>query len=303
MFGTVLLTIGLLTSGAAPKAKARPKPPIQAPEPSPQIPKEAPATVSGVDAPGSHLNKARELSGQFEFAAALQELTFAMAQSPTPAEKAEILTMRAFAHSALEDVQQAAEAFADLLVLQPTYVLPRASSPKVRQAFTDAQRVVELRQAVVLSASPIVMTEGSPTTLDVKVESGAARVAELTLHYRLADTTEGFQQAAFSAANRNLYSVRLPQTFKGPARTANLSYFVRARDVAGAVVAQLGSDVAPLSIETRTLEAAAPPITSSWVFWTAIGVVAVGAAASPFIVIAATPTPVPNGSLGQVTLR
>ncbi len=263
-------------------------------------PKPEPAPVEQ-----SHLERARQMLQAFEFEAALTELEFAQAQKPTAADQLEIASLRASAWSALDVGDKAAQAFADCLTLKESYAVPSTASPKVRDFFAKGRALFESRQQVTLSADAPILSETGATNLDVRVKSGARRVAELTFHFRLTDGTEAWQQQSFVRSSDASFSVKVPPIKQGVARKAQLAWYVQARDLAGGPVGHLGSAEQPQYLETQTQAAEAPavPFYKSWVFWTAVGVGVGGAVATPFVVNAASSTPVPQGSLGQVKLR
>jgi hypothetical protein len=256
------------------------------------------------EAEQSHLARARELSRTFEFEAALTELEFALAQKPTKAEREEILSLRGVAWAALDSPDKAAEAFAELLTSNPAWTPGASMSPKVREAFTKGQALWESRQVVELEVAPPVVDE-SGIAFEVRVKKAVRRVADVALFYRVMDGEASFASVGLVRNGEGLFSVKLPPVRQGSARRVALGYHVRANDLGGQPVGTAGAPNQPLTIEVQTLaaEAAPVPVYKSWVFWTAVGVVAVGAAASPFIIQSATTPPVPNGSLGQVKLQ
>jgi hypothetical protein len=286
-----VIVLSLLFAGAPLAAPTKAKKPVPTRAPEPEV---------------SHLAKARELSKGFEFEAALTELEFARAQKPTPDELVEIETLTALAWAALDDLDKAAKAFAQLLKLKADFTLGPSASPKVREAFARGRALWESTLAVTLQPAPPVTGDDGSVSFEVKVTAGERRVSEVTLAWRLADGPPGLEQLGFLRTGPGVFGVKVPPIRQGEARRAQLEYSVTAKDVGGAVVATLGTAEAPQRLEVSVLSSgsAAVPLHRSWAFWTVIGVVAVGAAVGTPLAVNALNTPaVPQGSLGQVQLK
>ena len=258
-------------------------------------------------APGSsnpYLEEARQLYLNFQFEGIASKLEFALAvKGVTLEQKVEIYKLMAMTQLASDQEGKAEEAFLKLLELQPAYELAGGTSPKVRTSFAAAQKTYHARQAVKLVHSPPkVGAAGASTTIDVVAVAGADRVASMTLHYRPQGGTGGFSQMPMSRGEGGAFSATVPNVFPGPAGLRTIEYFVRARDASLALLTGVGEETKPLEMKVETIEVAAgPPLYKSPILWGAVGVVAAGAVAAPFLL--RQDAKVPAGSLGIERLK
>ncbi len=255
------------------------------PPPSRSAKPVAPAPRADAPPPNPYLDEARELYANFQFDGVLSKLEFALAvKGVTPAQKIEIHKLAAFTHAAFDDAEHAEASFLALLEIDPTFQLGQGASPKIRGYFERAQRALRAKQLVKLQHQPPLGQLGEATTVDVVATSGAERISQMTLHYRLAESKTAYSQLPMARGDEGGFSATVPSLFPGPAGRKKLEYFIRARDEKGALLAQVGDEGAPLAlfIETK-LQATETPLYQSWVFWTAVGVTAAGAATLPFL--------------------
>ena len=259
------------------------------PKPS-EAPRPAPATQNAAaqeGPPNPYLDEARELYLSFQFEGLIPKLEFALAvKGVTATQRIEIYKLMALTHAAFDDAAQAEEAFLRILELKPDYELTGGASPKIRAYFGGAQKTYRARQAVKLQhAPPKPSAHGETTTVDVTVAAGMDRVAAMTLHYRPRGSTSGFSQLSMAPGENGAFSGNVPNAFPGPAGKRTLDYFVRARDTSGGLVASVGSEEAPLELTIETVElVSSQPLYKSWVFWTAVGVGAAAAVATPVLI-------------------
>jgi len=260
--------------------------------------------VAAEGPPNPYLEEARELYLSFQFEGLIPKLEFALAvKGVTAAQRVEIYKLMALTHAAFDDAAQAEAAFLNILELKPDYELTGGASPKIRGYFAGAQKMYRARQAVKLQhAPPKPSAHGETTTVDVTVAAGMDRVEAMTLHYRPRGSTSGFSQLAMARGENGAFSGNVPNAFPGPAGKRTLDYFVRARDASGALLASVGSEEVPLELTIETVEmVSSQPIYKSWVFWTAVGVGAAAAVATP--VLLNRSAQVRPGTLGMEPLK
>jgi sugar lactone lactonase YvrE len=275
----------------------------QTPE-APKAPPPAKNAVAEEGPPNPYLEEARQLYLSFQFEGLIPKLEFALAvKGVTVAQRMEIYKLMALTHAAFDDATQAEEAFLRILELKPDYELTGGASPKIRAYFAGAQKTYRARQAVKLQhAPPKPSTHGETTTVDVTVAAGADRVAAMTLHYRPRGSTSGYSQLSMARGENGAFSGNVPNAFPGPAGKRTLDYFVRARDPSGALLASVGSEETPLELTIETVElTASQPLYKSWVFWTAVGVGAAAAIATPVLINRSAQ--VRPGTLGMEPLK
>ncbi|WP_224363644.1 PKD domain-containing protein [Hyalangium versicolor] len=280
------------------------EPPPVTPETTPSAPPQEEAAAPTEGPPNPYLEEARQLYLGFQFEGIIPKLEFALAvKGVTEAQRIEIYQLMALTHSAFDDAAQAEEAFLHILELKPDYALTGGASPKIRSYFANAQKTYRLRLAVKLQhAPPKPSMLGETTTVDVTVVVGAERVTAMTLHYRPRGSKSGYSQMAMAHGENGAFSGNVPNAFPGPAGKRTIEYFVRARDTSGALLASVGSEETPLELTMETVEvAASQPLYKSWVFWTAVGVGAAAAVATP--VLLNRSAEVRPGTLGMEPLK
>ncbi len=266
------------------------------------LPQEEAPTTEGP--PNPYLDEARQLYLGFQFEGIIPKLEFALAvKGVTVAQKIEIYKLMALTHSAFDDAPKAEEAFLHILELQPAYELTGGASPKIRSYFANAQKTHRARQAVKLQhAAPKPSSLGETTTVDVRVVAGADRVSGMTLHYRPRGSTSGYSQLAMARGENGAFSGNVPNAFPGPAGKRTIEYFVRARDTSGALLSSVGSEETPLELTMETVAlAVSQPLYKNWAFWTAVGVGAAAAIATP--VLLNRSAQVRPGTLGMEPLK
>jgi hypothetical protein len=98
------------------------------------------------------------------------------------------------------------------------------------------------------------------------------------------------------------FSGNVPNAFPGPAGKRTIEYFVRARDTSGALLSSVGSEETPLELTMETVAlAVSQPLYKNWAFWTAVGVGAAAAIATP--VLLNRSAQVRPGTLGMEPLK
>jgi MYXO-CTERM domain-containing protein len=315
-----VLAAGLAVLLAGPAVEAKPRAKKPAAKKAPSAPAATPTTsepetpeVKASDAPvrtgttltpgavpNAYLDEAREMFANFQLEGLLTKLEFALAvKGISPEQKVEVFRLMAFTHASFDDLGKAEEAFVKLLEVKPDHQL-QGASPKVRQAFTSAQRLFRERQAVKLThAPPRPLESEKTTTVDVVAQAGGDRVAAMTLHYRAQGAGGGFSQVSMAAGEQSSWSAAMPNAFPGAPGRRTVEYFIRARDKNGGLLASIGEEEKPLTVEIDAVAQSGPPIYKQWWFWTAAGVLVAGAAAGATIPFAVRPNAAsPAGTLG-----
>jgi hypothetical protein len=316
-----VLAAGLAVLLAAPPVEAKPKAKKPAVKKAPGTPgATTPAAtepetpeIKGSDAPvraspsltpgavpNAYLEEAREMFANFQLEGLLTKLEFALAvKGISPEQKVEVYRLMAFTHASFDDLAKAEEAFVKLLEVKADHQL-QGASPKVRQAFTSAQRLLRERQAVKLThAPPRPLESEKTTTVDVVAQAGGDRIAAMTLHYRAQGGEGGFSQVSMAAGEQSSWSAAMPNAFPGAPGRRTVEYFIRARDKNGGLLASIGEDEKPLTVEIDAVAQSGPPIYKQWWFWTAAGVLVAGAVAGSTIPFAVRPNAAsPQGTLG-----
>jgi MYXO-CTERM domain-containing protein len=312
-----LLTAVAVAAAPALAAKPKPKPapktkPVKKPVKPAETAADAPELQSSdtptrppmLTAPGSvpnpYLEEAREMFANFQLEGLLTKLEFALAvKGISPEQRVEVYRLMAFTHASFDELAKAEEAFVKLLEVKPDHQL-QGASPKVRQAFTNAQRLYRERQAVKLSHAPPRPSEAErTTTVDVVAQAGGDRIGAMTLHYRAQGAEGGFSQVSMVQGEQSSWSAVMPNSFPGEAGRRTVEYFIRARDKAGALLSSIGEEEKPLTVEIDAVSYVGPPVYKQWWFWTIAGALVAGAATAVTVSQTVRPNATsPMGTLG-----
>ncbi len=92
-----------------------------------------------------YLKKAKKAYDNLDYTRVTPLLNRALKTSKTDAEKVEVYFLLGTMHAIYSRDQLAAEAFAEVLELDPSFELPPDTSPKIRSAFADARASVNGR--------------------------------------------------------------------------------------------------------------------------------------------------------------
>jgi hypothetical protein len=213
-----------------------------------------------------------------EYPQSIDLLHRALAETLTRDEKIVTYRTLAFCHVALGDIDAARGDFANLLGVDPSFVLDRTISPRVRAVFESARAEVATSQGGVEPdrpalpevrpiLSPPKPQEGGAVDLAVVYPGGVA--TQMELFYR----TRG--QLRFSrvaqAARGGRFVARVPGMQVEPPA---LEYYFDLLDDSGVPVAGAGSLGRPLAIEVKARPRAI--YKRGW-FWGVVGGVAAGA--------------------------
>lgn len=295
------------------KAKSRPM--VKVPSDAPTIAVEDelspltrtkpidPAEAPALGPPNPYFEEARKQFANFEVEGVIPKLEFALAvHGVTPEQKIEIYKLMALTYAAYDDTPNATQALGKLILIKPDYVLPAASSPKMRTLFAGAFKAYRATQAVKLQheTPTAVGGAGTTTTANVAITSGAARVKTMTLHYRSKGKVGegGYSQVPMVGGENDNFSVNVPNIFEGPEGERMIEYFIRAHDASGGLLVALGDEPMPLTMKIETVKPATP-LYKNPVIWVAAAVVVGASIAAPFAL--RRDAHAPSGTLGLET--
>lgn len=225
-------------------------------------------------------------------------------------QRIEALLLRAECMLALEQPALAQKALVEVLTLAPKTAAPPDASPIIRRAFDRARAEVREREVVHLTHVPPAIDTALPAQLvvfDATIGSGAARVAEVTLHHRVKGGQGGFAQTKMVKSEAATFSARVALAGGATASRVGIEYFLRARDKTGALLAEVGSELSPLEVQVLVEPVVTwveKPLYTRPPFWVAVGL-GVGAAVAGgvgiYVATQQAPPPPPT-SLGTLTL-
>lgn len=210
---------------------------------------EEPARAEDPDelAAAEAVERAREAFGELDYEEAIEAAEMALADPGASAsEELEALELLGLSHVILGDDDAAAEAFSELLAIDPHYELTEETgSPKIREVFEDLRRdAAGAHFAELVHAAPASARAGGIAELDVAVGRGAGIVEEVVIAWR--ERGEGpFREARFRRRDRDEWATG----FSLPASKQPwvLEYYLEARDGEGEQVGRVGAPDAPLS--------------------------------------------------------
>lgn len=207
------------------------------------------------------------------------------------------------------------------------------ASPPVQSAFARARDAHPTLTSVRLEQAPLDLRQRQALEVAIRISVGADAVEELRLAYRQAGETR--YTRVVMALDHGVARARLP--LGGDlSQPATIDYFVEAIAPSLAPLARVGSEAQPLVVEVPAARAPGPAevahaatddgqehpwasgvgggttptgpsdsggsVTSSWWFWTLIGVVVVGGTVGTYAALSSGGAPV-SGTLGAITLN
>jgi hypothetical protein len=212
----------------------------------------------------------------------------------SPRELVPIYRLLGTAYFLLGDEVHARAALVALFALDPDVQKPDDGSPKLRQFF---ERVRLEAAQVALDPAPLTeVAEGRPVVVEARLQGATPHVDRVFVHYRTQGTGAYLVRRLEPRGGRLLAT--LPGVLLVDGMPRNLEYFLEARDSAGAPIALVGTEAAPLRArvipQRRDPPPAAaepqapapspppeaPPIYRRWWFWGLVGVAAAGAGAA-----------------------
>lgn len=220
-----------------------------------------------------YLSESRQLYESLRYEKAISRLELARkVNSNTPEERREILDLLARSYAALGQMEQAEDAYAELLAKDPHSPDPVDAAPKIRLTFEKAKERLYPADYVKLRSEPA--PEGE---VAVNVVDPWGQVTTMVLF-------EGTEGGDFHEQAMKYESHRAQASFvnKDPPHR----YFVEARALDGDVRARLGSSEKPIVIELRKVQPKIIEISPlpeeppphgprpTWVPWTVAGLAA-----------------------------
>lgn len=253
-----------------------------------------------------YLAAGRRLYGELDFPGCVDAMERALAVSGIgAAQRLEAYEYLAAAYVVLDREAEAALALDAMFRLDPYHLVREPSgSPKIAR-FVEEHRAQVVNDAA-LGEGVRIHADLSETArvgrpLSVRVASECTEplcpeVARVALHWRTDDERE-WSDGELRRVERGVFEGEVPARHD----LGILLLYAQARDARGRVLARAGEPLVPLRIPVR--EATDPPITRRWWFWTALGVVAAGAAVGLAAGLRGTER-APNGTLppGRVQL-
>ncbi|MBI4819796.1 MAG: hypothetical protein HY791_26215 [Deltaproteobacteria bacterium] len=213
------------------------------------------------------------------------EILESLAQKELPREqKLDVYRLLGIAYVARGAPEAAQAAFGALLSLDPGFDLDPRLSPKILEVFNKVRaKMIERPKLVDVTAEVV----GEQIIWKGRIEDPLRLAVDVMLYTRR--PPEAFLGTKVSIDGLAHLDARLPATATdGELR---VEYYVIARDVAGRIVAQVGSPEAPSSLVVeRVVEAkvdpnpivvapilpAEPELYERWWFWVGVGALAVG---------------------------
>lgn len=201
-----------------------------------------------------------------------------------PKDRVQAGRLLGIASAATGDQQRAEQAFVEVLELEPTYRLDARHSPKIRQAFENAQKTIAERPKI---RRVIALPEGTKVEVIATLHDPKKKVQALLLFSRFKPGR--FEQ---NKMNPNPKGARLTLNLPDRLET-RLEYYVQANDSDGLALARVGSPQAPSSLvinrqlikapDTKEVEPA--PWYGKWWVWVIAGGVVAAAGATTFALV------------------
>jgi hypothetical protein len=241
-----------------------------------------------------HLGQAQSALDDGDLEKAWNELQKAQAQ-PDNSDDAlvEIYKLQGIVALYRGDKQAARQALEKLFQVRPDYSLPKGTSPKIRDLFTQVQEDVRQHRVkpVTLDFEPITsLAAGGPAVLAAQI-GDLPEGARARLFYRRAGS-EAFSSVDLKRNEGTKFTATLPAA-ELPADEApfGLEYYVEVDDAAGRRLAGRGDALAPLTARVHAPASGEPAVTTPppttepesawyarWYVWAGVGVVAAAGA-------------------------
>ena len=253
-----------------------------------------------------HLASGRRLYRELDFPGCVDAMERALAVSGIgSAQRLEAYEYLAAAYVVLDREGEAALALDAMFRLDPYHLVREPSgSPKIAR-FVEERRALVVRDAAlgegvrIHADLPETARIGRP--LSVRVTSECAEppcpeIARVALRWRTDDERD-WSDGELASVERGVFEGDVPARQD----LGLLLLYAQARDARGRVLARAGEPLVPLRVPVR--EASRPPLTRRWWFWTALTVVAAGAAVGLAVGLRGTER-APSGTLppGRVEL-
>ncbi|MBK8009880.1 MAG: hypothetical protein IPK13_00900 [Deltaproteobacteria bacterium] len=227
-----------------------------------------------------HLSRAKDEYDRLEFDRAARTLQRAIESARNCRwDLAEIYRLKAFVDAVNAERERCQRAFEILLALDPEYTMPPDASPKIRDCFDDALQVpVERRSLRLTHRPPGEVMPNSPVSIDVKVVDPLRLVDQVQVYFR----REGVKVYTLVSARADEEpSVLIPGLSVPPDENGyQMEYFIRAVDRWEGTLDEVGDSRHPMVFVVRPGTLGSSGLVSQWWFWTALGAVVLGGAAT-----------------------
>lgn len=250
----------------------------------PNVALAAPQKAGAAAAPaasGDLVTRGRTLFDDQKYEESIQVLSGALVRPGNDRDtQIEIYRLLAFNYITLGRKDEAESAIRGLLVVDPTYALPKKESPRFRDVFTAVRAAWEAEgrpglptdaptpTPISLHHTPRSEVEaGTLLPVTIRIEDDGERVKEVRVYYRTG-ATGSFQELTAELRGKTARAL-----VPGPAvQPPSIDYFVTALDAEGKPVATRGDETGPLRVVV-------PEASKGWVLPVAIGggVLAIGA--------------------------
>lgn len=230
-----------------------------------------------------YLPRAKDQYDRLEFDPAARTLQRAVEHARNcRRDLAEIYRLKAFIDAVNAERERCQRAFEILLALEPAYILPSDVPPKIKNCFEDALEVPDDRRTLRLDhVAPGTVAPNAPVAMPVQVEDPLRLVDRVQVWFR---RTGVEVYTTVSARADDAVSVVIPALSLSPSKDGYaVEYFVRAVDRWEGTLAEVGGPRQPLRFDVEP-GGVGGDVTSEWWFWTVLGVLAVGAAATAVVV-------------------
>jgi hypothetical protein len=251
------------------------------------------------------IEEIRELTVRARYADVIQRAQRIIDGAPNAHDHVAALELLAIAHIANRDAA-AADVLGRLYARDPGHRLSDSNaSPRLREEFERARAAAPSPVEIRMEAVTERLASRARPTLEVRIANDADAVASVRVFFRepgapgWADADATVRDAT-ATAELALVSAR--------AEPYAASWYAEARAPSGHVIGQLGSAESPIAVEVpgttgSEVEVESRGPLSQWWFWTAVGVVVIGAAVVAVLLLGGSGEQAPDGSLGNVILE
>jgi hypothetical protein len=267
-----------------------------------------------------HLEEAKALYKRLKYVDVPAQLEKALAlPGNTRQQLCEIWELMGMAYVVLEDEKAAKKAFKKLLSIDPDYRLSPNISPKILRFFSAVKKKYKPPPRVAFKGKPRVFTTPAKMArAEVEVEDPKSAVMRVDLWVKTKKLGR-FRKRKMMQVGKSRYTSYLPIK-RIDAGGTRIEFYVQARGKGRKVLAALGSRerprvvtlrVAPVAVEPpppppppveKRTRVSSTPWYHQWWFWTAVGVVAVGAGVGIGMAVGGEES-IPIGSLGKLELE
>jgi hypothetical protein len=268
-----------------------------------------------------HLQEAKALYKRLKYVDVPARLEKALAYPGNTQEQlCEIYELMGMNYLVLEDEKAARRAFRKLLAIDSDYRLSPSISPKILRFFSAVKKKYKPPPKVVFRGKPRVFTTPAKVArAEIRLDDPQSAVMRVDLWVKTKKLGR-FRKRKMMQVGKSRYTSYLPIK-RIDAGGTRVEYYIQARGKGRKVLAALGSRERPKVVTLRLAPVAVEPppppppppvekpvrVSSSpwyhqWWFWTAVGVVALGAGVGIGIAAGGEES-IPIGSLGKLELE